>query len=102
MTKKKSTKPETSHTINLSEELTINFIGKIRNKILKDFGIATNITMKWNSPVQIDLAGIQLLEAIRKSADKKGKNLVIKVQPLKESTNLLQNTGFSDFVNSLS
>ncbi len=65
---------------------------KIKNRIVK----AKYTTIQWNDPVQIDLAGLQLLKSVRTSAHDAGSILELKISLTEESMNLLINTGFGD------
>ncbi len=83
----------------IKNELTINNINDQRNKLLAETKDTQEVHIKLENINQIDLAGIQLILALKKSFTQQNKVLKIDMNLSKDSVELLLNAGFKDFVN---
>lgn len=82
--------------------LVIGNIEKIKNNILKKVFDTEFSSIYFDNVAQIDLAGIQMLEALRKTMLKGGKECKIELNIVPEYETILKRAGFKYFIDQIS
>jgi anti-anti-sigma factor len=73
----KKLKKEGASIITVSGELTVENSGELRERLASEFKEAKRLVLDCRDVSDVDVAGIQILCAAHKTADKKGKSIIL-------------------------
>jgi len=83
--------------IKIGNEFSIKNIGEITQNLKKNLRNVRSALIKIENIEQIDLSAIQVVQAAKKYAEKKGIDLKVEAQLNDELKSLLISSGFTDF-----
>ena len=88
-----------SGILTLQGELTISHVGEIRNALVEAFDSAERVTVDVSSTTDVDVAGVQLLFACRRTSTAHGKKVCLRLGDNKRFADFLEEIGFPpDFI----
>lgn len=98
MARKVMQRADDEKIIKIGNEFSIKNIGEITQNLKKNLKNAKSALLKLENIEQIDLSAIQVVQSIRKFAEKKGIDLRIETQFNDDLKSLLISNGFTDFI----
>jgi anti-anti-sigma factor len=90
---------DTATVLSLQGELTIDYAVQLRDFLLENLNKQKAFALKVNNVESIDITGIQLIQRFYWDAKEMGKPTTIELKLSEEQRQLLEKTGFSEFIN---
>lgn len=84
-------------TVNVTNELSLNNVEEFQQELLSVFHDYEQFNIQLKDIEIFDLAGIQILQGLKNSAEKAGKKVQLDIQLTDELIQIVQRAGFNEF-----